>query len=64
VVEQVEIANARGEPIPFELRLRTGGAHLVTDANQPMGLKDGRPIFRLTLPAHGTVTVRYRIAGP
>ena len=61
-VEQVEIANARDRPIAFELRLQTGDTLHVTDADQPMGMKDGRPIFRLTLPANGTVTVRYAVA--
>ena len=29
---------------------------------QPMALKDGRPIFRFTVPANGSVTVRYTVA--
>jgi hypothetical protein len=61
-IEEVEITSARGEPTPFELRLVTYGGLHVTDADQSMGLKDGRPIFRLTLPAHGAVKVRYAVA--
>ena len=58
-VEEVEITNARAAPTPFELRLVTNGQARVTSADQPMGMKDGRPIFRLTLPANGAVKVRY-----
>jgi hypothetical protein len=58
-VEEVEIDSARAAPTPFELRLRTASAARVEDADQPMGTKDGRPIFRLTVPAGGRVVVRY-----
>jgi hypothetical protein len=58
-VEEVEVTNARAAPTPFELRLATNGQSRVTTADQPMGMKDGRPIFRLTLPANGAVKVRY-----
>jgi hypothetical protein len=59
VVEQVEITNARDAPAPFELRLQTYGSLHVVDADQPMAIKDGRPIFRLILPANGSARVRY-----
>jgi hypothetical protein len=58
-VEEVEIDSARAAPTAFELRLQTGGAATVVDADQPMGTKDGRPMFRLTIPAGGRVFVRY-----
>ena len=58
-VEEVEISSARAQPTAFELRLQTYGAGKVVDADRPMGLKDGRPIFRLTVPAGGRVFVRY-----
>jgi hypothetical protein len=61
-IEEVEITNARNEPTPFELRLRAYGALQVTSADHPMGKKDGRPIFRLILPASGAVKVRYAMA--
>ncbi len=62
-VEEVEITSARAEPTPFELRLQTHGQLKVTAADQPMAMKDGRPIFRLTIPANGTVKVRYTVKG-
>jgi hypothetical protein len=61
-LEEVEITNARAEPIPFELSLYLDEDSHVTAADQPMGTKDGRPIFRLTLPANGSVKVRYAVA--
>jgi hypothetical protein len=61
-VEEVEITNARASETTFELRLRLYGAQHMTDADQPMAMKDGRPIFRLTLPANGSVKVRYVVS--
>ncbi len=64
VVEQVEIVNAGAAPAAFELRLQTWGAQRVSDADQPMGMKDGRPIFRLTVPANGSIRLHYALGGP
>jgi hypothetical protein len=61
LVEEVAITNARSAPTPFELRLSVYGSQHVTTADQAMGTKDGRPIFRLTLPAHGEVRLRYAV---
>jgi len=60
-VEEVEIISARAEPTVFELRLRTYGTAHVESADQPMDKKDGRPIFRLTVPANGSVKVHYTV---
>ena len=60
--EEVAITNDRPAPIAFELRLQVFGALHVLNADQPMALKDGRPIFRLTLPANGSAVVRYEVA--
>jgi len=58
-VTQVDISNARATPAQFELRLRLPEGRRVVRADHPLGTKNGRPIFRLTLPANETVTVRY-----
>ena len=63
-VEQVEIVNAGPAPAAFELRLQTFGSLHVSDADQPMGMKDGRPIFRLTVPANGSIKLLYALGGP
>lgn len=57
----VEISNARSAPIDFELRLYVDDGATVADPDQPMARKDGRPIFRLKIPANGSKTVRYAV---
>jgi hypothetical protein len=59
-IERVEISNARAAPISFELRLQLeAGAHVIR-ADHPLGSKNGRPIFRLVIPARATATLRYQ----
>jgi hypothetical protein len=59
-VNKVVISNARPAPIPFELRLTLNQGGRVIRADHPVATKNGRPIFRLTVPANGSVTVRYQ----
>jgi hypothetical protein len=56
---RVEISNAGATAVRFELRLRLPEGGRVLHADHPMGMKNGRPIFRLTVPANETVTLRY-----
>jgi hypothetical protein len=58
---RVAISNARASSIEFELRLQLESGARVVRANHALGAKNGRPIFRLHVPAHETVTVRYQI---
>jgi hypothetical protein len=65
-IRRVDVSNARAAEIQFELRLRLPEGGRVVRADHPLGTKNGRPIFRLTIPANETVTLRYqtqRIAG-
>jgi hypothetical protein len=57
---RVDISNARGTEIQFELRLRLPEGSRIVRADHSVGTKNGRPIFRLTIPANGTVTLRYQ----
>jgi hypothetical protein len=57
---RVEISNAGATEIEFELRLRLPAGARVTWADHPVGTKNGRPIFRLTIPANSSATVHYR----
>jgi hypothetical protein len=57
---RVDISNARAAEIQFELRLRLPAGARVVRADHALGARNGRPIFRLTIPAHKTVTVRYQ----
>ena len=54
------ISNARAAPIQFELRLRLREGTRIVRADHPLQSKNGRPIFRLTVPAHASATVRYQ----
>ena len=60
VVDHVEISNAGDTDSQFELRLRLAEGARIIRADHPVGSKNGRPIFRLTIPAHEAVTVRYQ----
>jgi hypothetical protein len=59
-VSRVDISNARPTAIQFELRLKVAPGARVIRADHPMGAKNGRPIFRLEIPANGTATLRYQ----
>jgi hypothetical protein len=59
-VNRVDISNARAADIHFELRLRLPEGGRIVRADHPLGAKNGRPIFRVTIPAHETATLRYQ----
>jgi hypothetical protein len=59
-VNRVVISNARAAAIPFELRLQLPEGGRIVRADHPLGSKHGRPIFRLTIPASQSVTVRFQ----
>jgi hypothetical protein len=57
---RVDIANARPAAIQFELTLNFYDIPVrVRKADRPMGTKNGRPIFRLMVPANSTLTLHY-----
>jgi hypothetical protein len=58
--DRVEISNARATEIHFELRLQLPEGGRVVHADHPVGTKNGRPIFRLTIPAGETATLKYQ----
>jgi hypothetical protein len=58
--EHVEISNAKPTDIEFELRLRLPEGGQIIRANRAPGTKNGRPIFRLKVPANQSVTLRYQ----
>lgn len=59
-VSRVEISNARPTPIEMELSLHLDEGTRVIRADHPLDKKNGRPVFRLTVPANATVTIRYQ----
>jgi hypothetical protein len=62
IVEEVDVSNALDKAAPFELRLSALGPVRRIKADQPMAMQDGRPIFRLVIPARGRLTVRYSLS--
>jgi hypothetical protein len=61
-VHRITVSNARSAEIQFELKLQLDPGARVARADQPVGAKNGRPIFRLKVPGNETVTVRYQVA--
>jgi hypothetical protein len=61
---RVDITNARPAEVDFELRLQLRAGGRVVHADHPVGAKNGRPLFRLIIPANGSVTVRYQTEYP
>jgi hypothetical protein len=59
-VNRVDISNAKPTDVQFELRLQLPPGARVVRADHPMGAKNGRPIFRVQVPANGTATLRYQ----
>jgi hypothetical protein len=58
---RVDIANARREAIQFELTLHFYDESVrIRKADRPLGTKNGHPIFRLSVPANSTLTMRYQ----
>jgi hypothetical protein len=57
---RVEVSNALGSQINFELRIQLEDGARVIRADHPLGIKDGHPVIRLVIPGHRTVVVRYQ----
>jgi hypothetical protein len=57
----VEVRNARDSIVDFELRLRLQDGSRVVRADHPLGTRNGRPVFRLRIPAHQTVRVLFMV---
>ena len=58
---RVDIANARSDAVAFELTLNFHDDRVhVAGADRPMGTKNGRPIFRLSVAANSTLTLHYQ----
>ena len=60
-VSAADIANARSEPIAFELRVVVpSDNYCLVGADHPLSVKDGRPVFDVTVPENGTVSIHYQ----
>jgi hypothetical protein len=56
----VSISNALATAISFELRVQLPGNLQIVHADHRFEYQRGEPMFRLTIPAHATATVRYQ----
>ena len=59
-VNRVEIHNARGSDIHFELRLQLEADEQLIAADAPLTTHSGRPSFAFVVPPNRTVTIRYQ----
>ncbi len=62
VIGRIELSNAHPYAVQVEVNLYVGAGTRLVRADHPAGQKDGRPIFRLTLPANETIQIRYQVA--
>ncbi len=58
---RIMIRNAHAEPIAFELRLQLTAGEQIVQPDHRLESKDGRPLFRLQIPAHATTTLTYQL---
>ena len=56
---EVTISNAGASAIAFELDLNLGGTQRITKSDRPFGKRNGRPLYVLSVPANGTVTLNF-----
>jgi hypothetical protein len=59
---ELRVTNAQPAPVPFEAFLIDSGWKVVSDAE--IDRSDGLPVWRVTVPANGRATLRYRIERP
>jgi hypothetical protein len=57
---RIEILNARPDGIQFELKLRLPDGAQTVSASHAVSTQNGRPIFRLEVPANQMLTLRYQ----
>lgn len=62
-ISRIEITNARPFPIETEVRIDLYDAQQLVKADHPVAQKNGRPLFRVTVPANGSVEIRYQTTG-
>jgi hypothetical protein len=59
-VSRVLISNARDTAVQFELRVQLADGAIIVHADRPLAMKNGRPLFKLSIPANGSVTLRFQ----
>lgn len=62
-ITRIEITNARPFPIQTEVQIYLYDAQQLVKADHPVAQKNGRPLFRVTVPANSSVEIRYQTTG-
>ncbi|MEI9982531.1 MAG: hypothetical protein WDN69_04565 [Aliidongia sp.] len=60
----VEIDSERRETTQFELEILLKAGEKIVDADHTMTMKNGQPLFALSIPAGDKVSVHFRTEGP
>ena len=58
---ELKLTNATSLPAPVELKLVHGDREKLSKISSRLGRKDGRPLWKVTVPANGSSTLRYRV---
>ena len=58
-VYRLTVTNDRATPVPFEADFEADGLRSVSGGS--VGRKNGRPLWRVTVPANGIATLRFRV---
>jgi len=61
-ISRIELTNAHPHAIQVEVRLSLDDDQRLVKADRPAAQKNGRPIFRVTVRANGSVQIRYQTA--
>lgn len=61
---RVDVTNGRAETVDFELRLYLDAGVQLRSADHAIGTRDGRPLFKLEIPARGRASVQYLTEHP
>jgi hypothetical protein len=61
---EVDVTTARDRSIEFELALRLADGTKLGKASSRIERKNGRPLFRLTIPARSSASIRYETMSP
>jgi hypothetical protein len=63
-IMRLEVSNARAVESPLELKLTLPQGAEIVRADHLVGRKNGRPVFRLKVPANATTTLRLQVQSP
>ena len=61
--ERIVLTNANPVAATAEVEIELDEGEAIRDASAKLGRKDGRPLWRVVLPANGQATLSYRWRG-